>query len=145
MKQATLFLAIVIIGCSTGADARTGTLSGTYRSDCAPYDGPAFQISLPAPSLKGAFLLRADVPLEDAVGNWKHVLQSQPGEAHISFCETGGKRMCHNVISGSFRVNSVISGRMTGSIEARFSDSIVHRFAFAATTPRGVQAVAYCR
>jgi hypothetical protein len=130
MKRTTAICTAISLGCAPIAGAKSATLSGFYRSECAPYDGPAFRVSLPAPAFGGSFWMRADVPLDQAVGRWKHVLQTQPGDGTIIFCGKRGGVDCRAAESGSFQVDSIVAGHMKGSLEARFAGGVVHRLTF---------------
>ena len=67
-----LRLALLIAAMASFAQVAAATgpaaLTGQYRHDCAPYDGPAFTISLATPKHQHEYLLKATVPLEQAAG-----------------------------------------------------------------------------
>lgn len=124
-----LFLAAA---CSTTASSGQGTLSGTYRGDCAPYDGPAFLITLPLPAARSELNMRANVGIERAAGEWRHVFQAGPGEALVFRCQTFGERRCDYPDSAIWRIEQAGPDRLTGTIEQQFPGEARQSFAFTA-------------
>ena len=124
-----------LLACTLPAEQ--SSLSGHYRPDCAPYDGPAFIVVLPAPSLKSEFRLRANVPLQAAIGNWRHSGLSKPKDAEIALCRIGPDAKCDYPHSGSFRIAPSAAGKINGSFEARFSNGAAYQFNIVASPANG--------
>ena len=116
----------------TGAASAPDTLRGTFRHGCAPYDGPAFSVTLPHRASRSDFWLRANVPLSQARGTWQHVLQSGPGQATIVRCQTSGERACTSPESGSFRIEMPAQAAMRGTLDVTFPGRARERFSFEA-------------
>lgn len=112
-------------------------LYGEYSSDCAPYDGPAFVITLPAPVQRGPFWwLRANVPLAEIAGHWTHSSTGQPGAASIALCQKTPTHKCDMPEEGSFTVTGHPGANIKGTIAATFTDGIRHVYRFTAATAR---------
>jgi hypothetical protein len=129
---------LMLAACGSAASSASTLLRGTFRPDCAPYDGPAFSITLPHPASRSQFQLRANVPLSQAAGEWPHVFQSGPGEATISRCQTTGEGACSYPETGRFRVEMPTPDRMRGTIEVTFSGGTreLYRFEASQKVPR---------
>lgn len=145
MKQLAYLGAIAFAGFSVCALPAISVLSGEYRPDCAPYDGAAFIVVLRAPSSKGELLLKANAPLQEAPGKWRHSGLSQPNDAAILFCPTGPERKCDYAESGSFQIEPLSAGKMSGSLEAHFSRGVTYQFNFVAKPARGAGKPVMCR
>lgn len=104
------------------AAAPVSALSGTYRADCAPYDGSAFRITLAAPQRRN-LELAANVPLAEMAGRWTHSDASRPGTAMILLCRETPERVCSYPQAGHFTVSGKAGGTITGTYEARFENS----------------------
>jgi len=100
-------------------------LRGEYRADCAPYDGPAFRITLPAAG-RGhpQYELRANVPLSQLAGRWTHTLEARPGTATILLCRTMPETLCDYPQSGSFTLTGSPGGTIRGAFEAVFAGGV---------------------
>ena len=130
-----LALLIAAMASFTQVAAATGpaAYTGQYRHDCAPYDGPAFTISLATPKHRHEYLLKATVPLEQAAGKWTHGNMSRPGEASIAWCRTRLEMVCEYPKSGSFRIAPLRGGIMRGEVTAHFAgERAARRFTFTA-------------
>ena len=137
MKRLAYCWMTVIAGLCASALPASPPISGHYRADCAPYDGPAFIVVLPGPSSNSEFWLRANVPLQEAAGNWRHSGLSKPGDAQIALCQiAGSERKCNYPESGSFQIAPVVSGKMNGSFQARFSSGAAYKCNFVAGPTR---------
>ena len=121
-------------GClAQSAGSAAPALAGTFSSDCAPYDGSAFIVTLHAPGDSREYILKANVLLSEAAGTWKHSNLGSPNQASIVRCETKPKKKCDYPESGSFQIEPLRGGVMRGSVTMQFSDdSHPRRFAFSA-------------
>ena len=132
-----LRLALLIAAMASFAQVAAATgpaaYTGQYRHDCAPYDGPAFTITLATPKHRHEYLLKATVPLEQAAGKWTHGNMSRPGEASIAWCRTRPEMVCEYPKSGSFRIAPMRGGIMRGEATAHFAgERAPRRFTFTA-------------
>ncbi len=130
---------LLAMAACTSAAAPAPLLRGTFRPDCAPYDGPAFSITLPHRASATQFRLSANVPISQAAGLWRHTLQAAPGEAMIARCKSTGDGACSYPESGMFRVELTSPDRMRGTIEVTFVGKAPERFRFEAVRqePKG--------
>jgi len=126
--------------CSLLIAARpvTPSLQGEYQSDCAPNDGPAFIIILPATVQQGEFWLRANAPLARIAGRWSHVQEMgvRPGLAMIQLCRKTPNLVCESPSSGSFRIRGKPGATLTGSFEAQFGKAQRQSYRFTARPAR---------
>ena len=130
-------MALLIAAMTAFAQAAVATgpaaYNGQYRHDCAPYDGPAFTVTLPTPRARYEYLLKATVPLNQAAGKWTHGNMSRPGEASIAYCRTRPEMRCEYPQSGSFRIAPMRGGIMRGEATAHFTgEQAPRRFTFTA-------------
>ena len=108
-------------------------LAGIFRSDCAPYDGSAFSVTLHAPGDSREYRLKANAPLSEAVGTWRHSNLSSPNQALIARCETKPEIKCEYPESGTFQIEPLRGDVMRGRVTVQFSgDNRPRRFAFSA-------------
>lgn len=101
------------------AAAPPAPLIGTYRADCAPYDGPALRITLATPHHE-SLELAANVPLARMTGRWVHADISRPGTAMILLCREAPERVCTYPLAGSFTVSRKTGATITGTYGAWF-------------------------
>jgi hypothetical protein len=112
-------------------------LRGEYHADCAPYDGPAFRITLPAPGPgRPQYELAANVPLSQLAGRWTHTLDTRPGSATILLCRTAPETKCDYPQSGSFTLTGSPGSTINGAFEAVFADGIRRARRFTARPAR---------
>jgi hypothetical protein len=112
---------LLLAACCSVASSAQPLLRGTFRPDCAPYDGPAFSITLPQAASRTQLWMRANVPLAQAAGEWPHVFQAGAGEATIARCQISGEGACSYPEAGRIRVEMPAPDRMRGTIEVTFS------------------------
>ena len=115
-------------------------LRGEYRADCAPYDGPAFRVTLPVPGPgRPQYELAANVPLGRLAGRWTHTLDTRPGSATILLCRTAPETLCDYPQSGSFTLSGQPGGSISGTFDATFANGIRHIRRFTARPARTAQ------
>jgi len=124
----------ILAGLSLLCAARPAAppLHGIYRRDCAPYDGPAFMITLLAPAQNGEFWLRANAPLAQIAGHWPNAPESRPGTASIVLCRKTPEMKCDHATTGAFTVTGNPGARISGSFTARFTGGISQTWRFTA-------------
>jgi hypothetical protein len=138
--KAVCFGALFQIGLTAQAQSAETVLNGTYNHDCAPYDGPAFIVILPRPSGTQDFQFKANVPLQQALGTWRHSDVSSPKHAVILLCSNKGVLECAEAKTGQFRVTALTGDTMRGSANFGFEDGRHFNFVFSAsrgTPPTG--------
>lgn len=117
--------------------AAAPALSGTYHADCAPYDGPAFRVTLPAPGRgRPQYELAVNVPLAELAGQWTHTLDTRSGSATILLCRTVPETLCDYPQSGSFTLSGKPGAAISGSFEATFANGSRHSRRFTARLAR---------
>ena len=144
MRRILHCFVIMAAGLTVSAQAASQTLSGEYRSDCAPYDGAAFVVTLTAAEPSHQFWLRANAPLSAAVGRWNHGSLSAPGSSGIVYCRTVPETKCEYPQAGSFHIRAMSGGRMSGSFEARFAGNRLYRYRFTARPAAGSDRPVLC-
>lgn len=111
--------ALLIVASAPPAPA----LHGTYQADCAPYDGAAFRITLPA-GRGWQIELRANAPLEHMAGTWNHDGgNAQPGTATILQCRTGPEPACNYPDRGQFTIAGKPGGQISGSFTVHYPNA----------------------
>jgi hypothetical protein len=131
-RMVLLFAATASLAQAAAATS-PAAYTGQYRHDCAPYDGPAFTITLATPAHEHEYLLKATVPLNQAAGKWTHGNMSRPGEASIAYCRSRPEMACEYPKSGSFRIAPLRGSIMRGEATADFADErSPRRFTFTA-------------
>ena len=132
MHRAIRIAALACCGLLTAARPAP-LLQGAYRPDCAPYDGAAFVITLPAPAQKGEFRLQANAPLSQIARRWVHSSgNARPGTAMVMLCRTAPDLMCDYPEAGTFSVSGQPGTKIRGSFNARFVDGARYRYRFSA-------------
>lgn len=112
-------------------------LRGTYQADCAPYDGAAFRVTLPAG--RGRQIeLRANAPLEQMAGTWTHDGgNARPGTATILSCRSLPERVCDYPDRGTFTIVDKPGGTIRGSFTAHYPNARLETRSFTASPLRG--------
>jgi hypothetical protein len=142
IRVAALAIASLLIAARPAA----APLHGVYQSDCAPNDGPAFIIILPAPVPQGEFWLRANVPVARIAGHWPQSknIGRQPGMASILLCrKTPGPPglSCDRPEAGFFSVTGRPGESISGTLQASFGNGVRHTHRFSAVPARLAQPV----
>ena len=134
MPAARSLAALALLPLLTAA---APALSGSYQADCAPYDGPAFRVTLPASGQgRPHYELRANVPLAELAGRWTHTLDTRPGSATILLCRTMPETLCDYPQSGSFTLSGKPGATNSGRFEAKYPDGTRHTRRFTARPAR---------
>lgn len=116
--------------------ATAPALHGEYGADCAPYDGPALRVTLPATGRgRPKYELRVNVPLGQLAGHWTHSLESRPGSATILLCRTEPETLCDYPQAGSFTLKRTSRTTISGTFDAAFADG-TRRYRFIAHRAR---------
>lgn len=135
--------ALAIASLLSAAGPAAAPLHGVYQSDCAPNDGPAFIIILPAPVPQGEFWLRANVPVARIAGHWSQSkdIGSQPGMASILMCRKTPGLSCNRPEAGFFSVTGRPGESISGTLQASFGNGVRHAYRFSAVPARLAQPV----
>jgi hypothetical protein len=134
MTAARSLAALALLPLLTAA---APALRGTYHADCAPYDGPAFRVTMPAPGRgRPQYELAVNVPLAELAGQWTHTLDTRPGSATILLCRTVPETLCDYPRSGRFILSGKPGTTISGTFEATFTNGMRHSRRFTARPAR---------
>lgn len=92
-------------------------VEGTFATSCAPYDGPAFTMSLQSKARTDRYIIHINAPLSEAERKWAIGSTGSDHAASISVCDQGKTPRCSFANRGTIQITKSTPALMTGKID----------------------------